>query len=329
MRCERGQATIEWVGLVLLASLALGALATAAPVVDGRSLGGALAYRIVCAARGAPCDEGQGATERAYGARDAELVRRHAPSLVYEPGERSLPVDWRRCRERGCAQAPDDRDLDAHRTDAGLRATAFTRVVRRGGSTYVQYWLYYPDSNTAAAGSDTLWKRSLLAQVVTRLATGRYRYPGYHPDDWEAYAVRIDARGRVSVRASSHGHWQWCKTGACRDRWGRATGLDPRVARQPRGTRARGLGSGGAAPGLAAGLKGGAQAAYGPNPGGAHARAHQHRGGIAPGAAGDAGAPPLPAAGAGRAAPLAQAALCRPGERRVVSQPVPCRRPEG
>ena len=152
------------------------------------------------------------------------------PSLVYEPGERSLPVDWRRCRERSCSDAPDDRDLDAHRTRAGLRATAFTRVVRRGGTTYLQYWLYYPDSNTAVAGSDSLWRRSQLAQVVTRLATGRARYPGYHPDDWEAYAVRVERGGRVAVRASSHGHWQWCKSGACRDRWGAATGWS-RVSR--------------------------------------------------------------------------------------------------
>ncbi len=272
MRCERGQATIEWVGLVLLASLALGALAAAVPAVDGRSLGGSLAHRMACAARGCPCDDGQAAAERAYGARDAELLRRHAPGLVYEPGERSLPVDWRRCRERSCSDAPDDRDLDAHRTRAGLRATAFTRVVRRGGTTYLQYWLYYPDSNTAVAGSDSLWRRSQLAQVVTRLATGRTRYPGYHPDDWEAYAVRVERGGRVAVRASSHGHWQWCKQGPAETAGEPPPDGPAFPAAAMRGTcpwtgrRWRG------APALGPGL-GRPQAPLGAHPGCAHARA--------------------------------------------------------
>ena len=55
MRSERGQATIEWVGLVLLASLALGALAAVVPVIDGRSFGGFLSHRIVCAVKGSTC----------------------------------------------------------------------------------------------------------------------------------------------------------------------------------------------------------------------------------------------------------------------------------
>ncbi len=48
MRCERGQATVEWVGLVLLASLVLAAVAVAAPVAGGRSLARVLSDRIVC-----------------------------------------------------------------------------------------------------------------------------------------------------------------------------------------------------------------------------------------------------------------------------------------
>ncbi len=150
MDSERGQAAIEWIGLVLLASVALGALALAVPVVDGRSFGAFLSHRIGCAVRGAACADG--ALVRAYGRSDAELVRRYAPGVVYEPGERQLPVDYRRCRAVACARAPDDRDLDVHRTDAGRRATMFTRVVRAGGRTYIQYWFYYPDSNSAVLG---------------------------------------------------------------------------------------------------------------------------------------------------------------------------------
>jgi hypothetical protein len=186
--------------------------------VDGRPFGGFLAHRIVCAVRGG-CDDGDVALARAYGRRDAELVRRHAPNIVYEPGERSLPVDWRRCRDRACSDAPEDRDADLHRTSAGERATVFVRVLHRGGRTYIQYWLYYPDSNTAWAGSDKLWERSYLLPLVGRLVRGTPRYPGFHRDDWEGYQVRVDPDGRASVRATAHGHYQGCKQGICTNRW--------------------------------------------------------------------------------------------------------------
>jgi hypothetical protein len=106
LRSERGQATVEWAGLVLFASLALGALLRFGPSLDGRSFGGFLAHRISCAARGG-CDDGDAALARVYGSGRgsgrAALVRAHAPGVVYEPGERQLPVDWRRCRVAGCA----------------------------------------------------------------------------------------------------------------------------------------------------------------------------------------------------------------------------------
>ena len=216
MRCERGQATIEWVGLVLLASLVLGALATAVPVIDGRSFGGFLSHRVFCAIGGG-CDAGLAQLARAYGEEDAELVRAYAPGLVYEPGERSIPVDFRACRDPACARAPDDRDLDVHRSAAGLSATAFTRVVRRGGHAYLQYWLYYPDSNSAIAGSDRAWRA-----VPGRLGLGPY--PGWHADDWEGYHLRLGPSGAAQVRATSHGHYQWCKQSSCHNRWGPRTG---------------------------------------------------------------------------------------------------------
>jgi hypothetical protein len=52
MQREAGQASVEWVGLVLLAALALGGLLAFVPSRDD-SLGGVVAERIVCAARGA------------------------------------------------------------------------------------------------------------------------------------------------------------------------------------------------------------------------------------------------------------------------------------
>ena len=221
MGSERGQAAIEWIGLVLLCSLALGAAAAVTPAPDGRTFGGFLVHRIVCAVKGG-CDDGDAALAGAYGRRDAELVRRYAPGLVYEPGEKQLPVDWRHCRARECADAPDDRDLDAHRTNSGGRATVFTRVVRRGGRLYIEYWFYYPDSNSTVLASDKLWGLSPAAQLVTRLATGKPGYPGFHLDDWEGHEVRVDPDGRISVRSTTHGGWQWCKS--CKGQWGPRTG---------------------------------------------------------------------------------------------------------
>jgi hypothetical protein len=46
MRSERGQATVEWLGILLLVTLALAALARTAPRADGHALGNALASSI-------------------------------------------------------------------------------------------------------------------------------------------------------------------------------------------------------------------------------------------------------------------------------------------
>jgi hypothetical protein len=218
MQGEGGQATVEWAGILLILSLALGGLAAIAPPVDGRSYGGFLAHRVFCAVRGG-CNDGDAALADAYGERDAALVRAHAPNLVYEPGERQLPVDYRRCRRTGCADAPDDRDLDAHRTLSGERATVFTRVIRREGRTYIQYWLYYPDSKTVVLGSDKAWEAAWLLPRLAGIVKDAPTYPGLHRDDWESFQVRLDPDGDVWVRSSSHGHYQGCKWSDCRNRW--------------------------------------------------------------------------------------------------------------
>lgn len=222
---EHGQATLEWVGLIALIALAAAAIVVAVPVIDGRSFGGFLSGRIVCAVRGSACQDAADARDlrRAYGAADGELVRRFAPGLVYEPGEREVPVDFRRCRDPGCARTPDDRDLDVHRTDAGQPVTVFTRVVRRGRFTYVQYWFYYPDSNSTVLGADKLW-RALPATDIGGGMLVKPRYPGFHLDDWEGYEVRIDSRGRAMVRSTSHGGLQYCKWSECRGQFGRDIG---------------------------------------------------------------------------------------------------------
>jgi hypothetical protein len=224
-RTSAGQASVEFVALLLLGCLTLNALFVLSGAFDGRSFGGFVTHHLMCAVSGR-CDREEAALAAAYGARDAAAVRALAPSLVYERGERQLPVDWRECRQVDCATAPDDPDLDAHL--AGLpprsRATAFTRVLRRQGRLYVQYWLYYPDSNTALVGSDKLWRRSWWLPRLRRLVSGTADYPGFHRDDWEGAFIRVDPDGGIWLRASSHGHVQGCKWRACQGHWLRSTG---------------------------------------------------------------------------------------------------------
>jgi hypothetical protein len=220
---QRGQTTVEWTALVLFVTAALGAVVTFGPRVDGRSLGGALAHSLVCAVKGG-CDDGRGQLARAYGESDADLLRRYAPNVVYEPGTYTLPVDFRDCRSHECSDAPDDPDLDVHASKRGaLAATAFTRVIRRDGRTFLQYWLYYPDSTSTVGNVAGAW--NTVARAVTPVDRNhRESYPGYHPDDWESYQVRIDADGSAWVRASSHHGYQACKRSSCTNKWARATG---------------------------------------------------------------------------------------------------------
>jgi hypothetical protein len=239
-RSERGQASIEFVGVILLLALTFAAAAAVSPVVDGRSLGGFLTHHLICAATGG-CNDAEAALTLAYGEELAGTVREHAPNLVYEPGELELPVDWRRCRQAPCANAPDDPALDTHVGDGRgtrgghrVRATAFTRVIRRHGRLYFQYWLYYPDSNSAVAGSDLAWERSWILPRLSALVTGSSDYPGFHRDDWEGVFVRIDPDGSTWVRASAHGHYQGCKWRECRNEWIRPT----RWVRVSRGSHA-------------------------------------------------------------------------------------------
>jgi len=217
VRCERGQAALEWVGLVLLVCLACGAaVAAGAGAVDGRPLGAELARALVCAVRG-DCDEEADALRDAYGARDAALVREFLPNLVYEPRTRTLPVDFRDCRSHRCSDAPDEERLDVHRAGGrrGAEATVFTHVVHDGGETFLQYWLYYPDSTSTWMGSAAVWN------TVIERTTGR-DYPGWHEDDWESVQVRIDdATGAARLRASSHGWYQGCKESRCKNEWTR------------------------------------------------------------------------------------------------------------
>ena len=197
MASERGQASLEWTGAMLVVALVL-----AAAVALGGGAGAASAPAFARAIRCAVLVTCHGEDARLgaeYGSDAAAFVRAHAPNVAYEPGTSTLPVDFRRCRAHRCSDAPDLPGADVWRAArGGAAATVFTHVVDRrpGGPLYVQYWLYYPDS-TYNGKARALSKIPLLGAAAKPIA-------GYHRDDWESYQLRVDPEGRVFARASAH-----------------------------------------------------------------------------------------------------------------------------
>jgi hypothetical protein len=198
----RGQATPEYVGLILLVSAVLGVGLSVVGVVPGTELAKAVAAKVVCAVEargscGAAGTDGASPLEAAYGAELASLIDSRAPVISFEDDDFvSLPVDYRDCRARACADSVLHGSLE--HTQTSLDPTAFVHVVdcrdpaaaqrdgyecsgERAGHLYLQYWLYYPES----------WTRA-------------YQRWGFHADDWESYQVRIAPDGSALARASSH-----------------------------------------------------------------------------------------------------------------------------
>lgn len=184
--------------MVLVVSLAFAAIAAAGVSLPGVGLARTIADRLVCAAGlGEGCGGEPSELILAYGPELAALVGEHAPRLDYEEGMRALPVDFRSCREDACAEGADRGPVTA--SLEGEPVTLFTHAVdcrdaeeaaaegydcsgERAGNVYLQYWAYYPGSQTS---------RALFGER------------GFHPDDWEQLGVRIGADA-VEARASSH-----------------------------------------------------------------------------------------------------------------------------
>jgi len=199
---DRGQGTVEWVGLLLVVALLLLGIVAAGVRVPGTVLARAVASRILCAAALADSCGDEPALIGAYGTEVGKLVRHHMPTIVFERGSHAVPVDFRRCRSTACDSGPESGVV--RHTDGGLPVTAFVHVVDcregaveptvaagadcsggRAGRLYIQYWTYYADSAT------------FRGVPVAGAA-------GYHPDDWEGVQVRIGADGQVDERATSH-----------------------------------------------------------------------------------------------------------------------------
>jgi len=145
-RDDRGTATVEQVGVVLLLGAVLAAL-VAFLLTDpgdrpGHGLGIRIANRIACGPR-EPGTCRQHPTVSAYGWDLARAVRLLAP----EPGARAgaegpslVPVDFRRCQRPSCAVPTGDGRL----TTANRRITLFTEVRRAEAAWEIAYWSYRP-----------------------------------------------------------------------------------------------------------------------------------------------------------------------------------------
>ncbi len=198
LRSQRGQATVEWIALLALVALLVGALVALAGIaLPGAALARAIGSRLVCAIELAGgCEPVASALDAAYGEELAAKVSAHAPDLVYEPGMRAVPVDYRTCREDPCSLGPESGEV--RESFEGEPVTLFTHAIdcrgsaepptarapdcsgERAGSLYLQYWAYYPGSNTRIYGDS-----------------------GFHRDDWESEQLRLRAGG-AEARASSH-----------------------------------------------------------------------------------------------------------------------------
>ena len=193
--------------VLLVAALFAVFAAIAGPSLPGGGIARALADGLLCAVgssdrcHGSEPGTAVSPTVAAYGHEIAAMLDRSAPDIFFEADDFvSLPVDFRDCRERRCADTV--RAGSVHATQTGLPPVAFTHVIdcrrapapasrpaggydcsgARAGHVYLQYWLYYPDSLTHGLG----------------------RVGGFHLDDWESYQTRIDGDGSAAARASSH-----------------------------------------------------------------------------------------------------------------------------
>ncbi len=166
MRSERGQATVEWIGLLLLVALALAALSRLAPHADGRPLATALAHSIT-----------RPETDRTAGKPgDSPLPGSRAfvaPPLVPHPapvGPRSVP------------RIP--------------RSGALTRWARRAGGREL--------AARVRRGAGSAWRRAWYACLVYErlrwaLLHPESRFPGYTMPPTEVLRIANDCLSPVDL----------------------------------------------------------------------------------------------------------------------------------
>jgi hypothetical protein len=238
-RGERGQGTVEWVGLVAVVALVMVGLVATGVRVPGAALARIVGARILCAVALVDRCGDEPVLIAAYGTEVGELVREHMPSLAFEEGSRALPVDFRRCRSSVCGDG-SDRGL-VERTDSGLPVTAFAHVVdcreaahdpgtsglgnlgrqldqdAPAGVAAVEGASGDEESGAVAdcsgdrAGSLYIQYWLYYADSATLRGVPLAGAAGYHRDDWESVQIRIGPDGAVHERASSHHGYNYAR----------------------------------------------------------------------------------------------------------------------
>jgi Flp pilus assembly pilin Flp len=206
---ERGSASVEQAGLAALIALLLiagiAAVASGGKVDAGRSLAGAIGRKLRCAPH-LPDACRHHPLVFTYGWPLARLARALAPAPAALPGPSGLPlmpVDFRRCRNEGCAIA-----AGSHLTAARRRTTAFTELIDRRqaeGLVEIVFWMYRPAIGwekqvrratqadvEAAAGTEVL-ERDDPALVPLETLPGRNHYE-FPPGEQPPWQWRVPAR---------------------------------------------------------------------------------------------------------------------------------------
>ncbi len=202
---EKGAATVEHAGLVLLIALlfvaAISAIAAVPPREQGRELGSAIARKLRCAPRlPGPC--WQDPLTEAYGRPLGGLVRALAPDpvpAIEGDGAALVPVDFRYCRQPSCAVPSGRPGL----TTSNRRITAFTSVVdhrRSTGTVEVTYWLYRP-----GMGWDRVVRQATSADVAAHATT-----PLLETDNPRLVPLEtLPGRNHYDFPAAEEPPWRW------------------------------------------------------------------------------------------------------------------------
>lgn len=215
---ERGSATVEQTGIVLLLAatfaVLIGLWTLTGQQVPGRGLGERIANRIACGPREPDACRHHPAVE-AYGWPLARVLRALAPVAVAREGPggaRLVPVDFRYCRSPACAiPLPGSRGLKL--TVSNRRVTVFTEVAdhrRSDGTADLVWWLYRPGLGwesvrrtvgaadiAAASGTRVLIQDTpMLVPLETLDGRNHYRFPATERPPWQ-WRVGSDFNGRM------------------------------------------------------------------------------------------------------------------------------------
>jgi hypothetical protein len=178
MRSERGQATVEWIGLLLLVALALAALSRLAAEANGKDLGTRVAHSMTAAAR-----ESGGRPRESSGGRSAALGGSASGGSASggSPGSRGSSAGG-----GGSSAAVED---SAPRGAPALRAS---RAVALAG---------FPGSlKRLGRGGRAVWRRAWFACLVYE----RFRYSLAHPEvNVPGYTVPYEVAARIVARCVS------------------------------------------------------------------------------------------------------------------------------